>query len=164
MKISKGCFLLLAPFPWHFASQSEEWFCSGREVRDVMMEVVQHPTEPLHLLHVPRSQPVPNCFTFHQIMFQTVVGDLHPKEDDLTLAFTESEAQSILPKLPQDLIHPIPMHCQVLHEHYNIVNVGLDMSSCNLLPQHMIHEVLEGRRCVLQPKPHNCWFKESARH
>src|ERR1700731_4188482 len=147
MKISKGHFLLLTPFPWHFASQSEEWFCLGREVQDVTTEVVQHPTEPLHLLHIPRSQPVLNCFAFHQIMFQMVVGDLHPKEDDLTLlklTFNESEAQSILPKLPQDPIHPILMHCQVLHEHYNVINIGSDMSSCNLLPQHMIHEVLEG--------------------
>src|ERR1700731_2184600 len=100
-------------------------------------------------------------------MFQMVVGDLHPKEDDLTLlklAFTESEAQPILPKLSQDLIHPIPMCCQVLCKHYNIINVGSDMSSCILLPQHVIHEVLEGCRCVLQPKPHNCWFEESMRH
>src|SRR3984893_9877563 len=93
-------------------------------------------------------------------------GDLHPKEDDLTLlklAFTESEAQPILSKLPQDPIHPILVHCQILCKHYDIVNIGSDMSSCNLLPQYMVHEVLEGHRCILQSKPHNCWFEESTR-
>src|ERR1700731_1692013 len=41
-----------------------------------------------------------------------VVGDLHPKEDDLTLlklALTESETQPVFSKFLQDLIHPIPM-------------------------------------------------------
>ena len=99
-------------------------------------------------------------------MLQMVVGDLHPKEEDLTLlklTFTESEAQPILSKLLQDLIDPIPVCGQILREHYNVIDIGSDMSSHNLFSQHVIHEALEGRRHVLQPKPHNGWFEESAR-
>ena len=50
-------------------------------------------------------------------MFQMVVGDLHTQENDLTLlklTFTESETQPILPKLLEDLIHPVPICCQIL--------------------------------------------------
>ena len=96
-----------------------------------------------------------------------VVGDLHPKEEDLTLlklAFTESEAQPILSKLLQDLIDPIPVCGQILREHYNVIDIGSDMSSHNLFSQHVIHEALEGCRCILQPEPHNGQFKESMRH
>src|SRR6202045_1820278 len=82
-------------------------------------------------------------------MFQMVVGDLHPNEDDLTLlklALTESETQPIFSKFLQDPIHPILMCHHVLCKYDNIIDIGPDMSSCNLLMQHMVHESLEGVR------------------
>ena len=105
-----------------------------------------------------------DCCTFNQVVFQLVVRDLHPKEDNptlLQLTLAESETQPVLSKLLQDLIHPILVHCQVLCEHDNIIDIGLDMSSCNLLMQHMVHEALEGGWSVLQSKPHDSRFKES---
>src|SRR3984893_268613 len=96
--------------------------------------------------------------TFSQVVFQSVVRDLHPKEDNLTLlklTLAESETQPVLSKLLQDPIHPIPVHHQVLCEHNNIIDVGLDISSCNLLMQHMVHEALEGGQGILQSKPHD---------
>ena len=97
-------------------------------------------------------------------MFEPVVGDLHPKQDNLTplkLTLAESETQPVLSKLLQDLVHLILVCRQVLHEHDNVIDVCPDMSSCNLLMQHMVHEALEGGQGILQSKPHDSWFKES---
>ena len=108
----------------------------------MLTEVVQHPIEPLDLFHIPRLWPVTDHHALSRVMFQMVVGDLHPKEDNLTplkLTLAESETQSILSKLSQDLVHPILVCRQVLHEHDNVIDVGPDMSSCNLLMQHVVH-------------------------
>src|ERR1700731_2981516 len=96
--------------------------------------------------------------SFSWVVFQLVVRDLHPKEDNLTLlklTLAESETQPVLSKLPQDLINPIPVHCQVLCEHDNIINVGPDISSCDLLMQHIVCEALEGGWSILHSKPHD---------
>src|ERR1700730_2498713 len=164
MHVLEGCLLLCSPFPWDLPSQLESGFCSSGEVWDVAAEVVQHSIKPLYFFHIPRSWPVSDCCTLGWVMFQTVVGDLHPKEDDLTLlklTLTESETQPIFSKFPQDLIHPIPMCCHVFCEYDNIIDIGPDMSSCNLLMQHMVHEPLEGGWSILQSKPHDGWFEES---
>src|SRR3984893_7101037 len=123
-----------------------------------------HHSSSLHLFHIPWLWPVTDCCALGWIMFQAVVGDLHPQEDDLTplkLTLAEPEMQPIVSKLLQDLIHPVLVCCQVLCKHNNIINISPDMSSCNLLMQHMVHEVLEGGWSILQSKPHDSWFKES---
>ena len=64
-------------------------------------EVVQHAPKPLHLFHIPWSWPVTDRHTLNRVVFQAVVGDLHPKEDNLTLlklALAEPETQPILSK------------------------------------------------------------------
>src|ERR1700730_17672793 len=99
-------------------------------------------------------------------MLQMVVGDLHPKEQDLILlklTLAESETQPIFPELPQDPIHPVPMCCQILCKHNHTIHVSPDMSSCDLLPQHNIDPILEGRRRILPPKLHNSRFEESTK-
>ena len=130
----------------------------------MLMEVVQHPIEPLDLFHIPQSWPVTDRHALSRVMFQTVVGDLHPEEDNLTplkLALAEPETQPVLSKLPQDPIHPVPVCCQIFCKHDDVINICPDMSSCDLLMQHMVHEALEGGRSILQSEPHDSWLEES---
>ena len=49
------------------------------------VEVFQHSIKPLYLFYIPWSWPVSDHCTFGWVVFQAVVGDLHPKEDDLIL-------------------------------------------------------------------------------
>src|SRR3984893_5946340 len=130
----------------------------------MLTEVVQHPIEPLDLFHIPLVWPVTDHHALSRVMFQMVVGDLHPKEGNLTplkLALAEPETQPILSKLPQDTIHPLLVCCQIFCKHDDVINICPDMSSCDLLMQHMVHEALEGGRSILQSEPHGSWLEES---